>query len=110
MRAFPFWNEISMFREDWHSGGRWHLAIVLICVLGRAWATLGQPHADDAGPLAVGVAGHAFDHLGGIGDQAEAAAGSGANVMYATGFGAVGYGGLPGAGVGGGGLGFKLGG
>ena len=46
------------------------------------------------GPLAVGVAGHAFDHLGGIGDQA-AAAGSGANIIYATGFGGAGYGGLP---------------
>jgi len=84
-----------MFREDWHTGGRWHLAIVFICVLGWARATLGQPHADDVGPLAVGVAGHAFDHLGNIGEQAEAAAGSGANIIYATGFGGVGYGGLP---------------
>jgi hypothetical protein len=48
-------------------------------------------------PLAVGVAGHAFDHLGGIGDQAEAAAGSGATIIYDTGFGSIGYGGWPGA-------------
>jgi hypothetical protein len=51
--------------------------------------------AQDPGPLAVGVAGHAFDHLGGIGDQAEAAAASGANIIYATGFGGAGYSGLP---------------
>src|SRR4029453_13684562 len=48
-----------------------------------------------APPLAVGVAGHAFDHLGDIGDQADAAAGSGANIIYATGVGSLGYAGLP---------------
>jgi hypothetical protein len=46
-------------------------------------------------PLAIGIAGHAFDHLGNIGDQADAAAASGANIIYDTGFGAIGYGGLP---------------
>ena len=51
----------------------------------------------ERGPLDVGVAGHAFDHFGGIGDQAEAAAASGANVIYATGFGGLGYSGLPAA-------------
>jgi hypothetical protein len=51
--------------------------------------------AEDLGPLAVGVAGHAFDHLGGIGDQAAAAAASGATIIYASGFGGLGYGGLP---------------
>jgi hypothetical protein len=45
--------------------------------------------------LAVGVAGHAFDHLGNIGDQADAAAASGANIIYASGLGALGYQGLP---------------
>jgi hypothetical protein len=50
---------------------------------------------DDLSPLAVGVAGHAFDHLGGIADQADAAAASGANIVYASGFGSIGYGGLP---------------
>ena len=44
--------------------------------------------------LRVGVAGHAFDHLGAIGHQAEAAAAAGANLIYA-GFGAAGYNGLP---------------
>lgn len=46
-------------------------------------------------PLAIGVAGHAFDHLGEIGDQSHAAAASGANIIYATGFGSLGYSGLP---------------
>ena len=45
--------------------------------------------------LAVGRAGHAFDHLGNIGEQAEAAARSGATVIYATGLGGLGYAGLP---------------
>jgi hypothetical protein len=47
--------------------------------------------------LRVGVAGHAFDHLGSIGDQAEAAAASGANIVYVTGLGGMGYLGLPSA-------------
>jgi hypothetical protein len=50
---------------------------------------------DDLGPLATGVAGHAFDHLGNLGDQAKAAAASGATIIYASGFGGLGYGGLP---------------
>src|SRR4051812_31296955 len=58
---------------------------LLVCVQSFA--------ADD--PLAVGVAGHAFDHLGNIGDQAEAAAASGANIIYSTGVGGLGYAGLP---------------
>ena len=45
--------------------------------------------------LRVGTAGHAFDHLGSIGDQAEAAAASGASIIYVTGLGALGYQGLP---------------
>src|SRR5438093_8239006 len=45
--------------------------------------------------LRVGEAGHAFDHLGAIGDQAEAAAASGATILYVTGFGGLGYAGLP---------------
>jgi hypothetical protein len=49
--------------------------------------------ADD--PLAVGIAGHAFDHLGNLGEQSEAAAASGANIIYATGVGGLGYAGLP---------------
>lgn len=45
--------------------------------------------------LQTGRAGHAFDHLGGIGEQAETAAACGANILYVTGLGGVGYGGLP---------------
>ena len=45
--------------------------------------------------LRVGQAGHAFDHLGNIGAQSEAAAASGATIIYATGLGAFGYQGLP---------------
>jgi hypothetical protein len=51
--------------------------------------------AADSDPLAVGVAGHAFDHLGNIGEQADAAAASGATIIYSTGLGGVGYTGLP---------------
>jgi hypothetical protein len=47
--------------------------------------------------LRVGVAGHAFDHLGAIGEQAKAATASGANIIYVTGLGGVGYLGLPAA-------------
>jgi hypothetical protein len=46
-------------------------------------------------PLAVGVAQHAFDHLGDIGDQAETVAATGGTVDYATGCGGIGYAGLP---------------
>ena len=45
--------------------------------------------------LRVGIAGHAFDHLGGFADQAEAAAASGSTIIYGTGFGGIGYQGLP---------------
>lgn len=45
--------------------------------------------------LSVGIAQHAFDHLGSIGDQAKAAAESGASVIYSTGLGSLGYAGLP---------------
>jgi len=51
-----------------------------------------------AGPereLRVGRALHAFDHLGNIGEQADAAAASGVNIIYATGLGGIGYLGLP---------------
>src|SRR5687767_3225576 len=45
--------------------------------------------------LRLGRAGHAFDHLGGIAEQAEAAAASGSTIIYATGLGGAGYSGLP---------------
>jgi hypothetical protein len=44
--------------------------------------------------LRTGRAGHAFDHLGGFGDQADAAVASGATIIYATGLGGLGYAGL----------------
>jgi hypothetical protein len=45
--------------------------------------------------LQVGNAFHAFDHLGGIGDQADAAASAGFNIIYVSGLGSLGYEGLP---------------
>ena len=45
--------------------------------------------------LRLGRAGHAFDHLGSIGSQAEAAAASGSTIIYPSGIGGAGYGGLP---------------
>jgi hypothetical protein len=45
--------------------------------------------------LAIGIAAHAFDHLGEFNDQAPAAAASGATIIYSTGFGVLGYQGLP---------------
>ncbi len=45
--------------------------------------------------LSLGHACHAFEHLGGFGMQAEAAAACGATVIYATGIGGDGYEGLP---------------
>jgi hypothetical protein len=52
--------------------------------------------AEQALPWDIGIAGHAFDHLGEIADQAETAAASGAAVIYTRGFGGLGYYGLPG--------------
>jgi len=47
-------------------------------------------------PLRLGHAVHAFEHLGAYAGQAEAAAASGATIIYATGMGGAGYTGLPG--------------
>jgi hypothetical protein len=64
----------------------WFIALsILICSHALA--------GDD--PLATGVAGHAFDHLGNIGDQADAAVASGQNIIYSGGIGGLGYAGLP---------------
>jgi hypothetical protein len=69
--------------------GRCARAIVLLCLLAL-------PAAGARTDLQVGVAGHAFEHLGGIGDQAAAAAASGANIIYGAGeLGSMGYHGLP---------------
>jgi hypothetical protein len=55
-------------------------------------------YSDDV-PLAlrVGEACHAFEHLGEMGHQLDAAVDSGATVIYASGVGALGYEGLPAA-------------
>jgi hypothetical protein len=45
--------------------------------------------------LSLGLYQHAFDHLGTINEQRNACAASGFNVIYSTGFGALGYEGLP---------------
>lgn len=45
--------------------------------------------------LRLGIAGHAFDHLGGFSEQADTAVASGANILYCTGLGGLGYSGLP---------------
>jgi hypothetical protein len=67
-------------------------AALLVCGVVPARAADAQPDA-----FAVGVAQHAFDHLGAIGEQADAVAASGGNIIYATGCGGVGYAGLPAA-------------
>jgi hypothetical protein len=45
--------------------------------------------------LRLGIAGHAFDHLGAYSEQADTAVASGANILYCTGLGGFGYLGLP---------------
>jgi hypothetical protein len=55
----------------------------------------GKLMAETPGELRLGRAGHAFDHLAGIGAQAEVAAASGANIIYSSGVGEAGYQGLP---------------
>src|SRR5687767_4416583 len=61
------------------------LAVGACGMLLLAGDLLGQPK------LRVGIAGHAFDHLGGLGEQAETAVASGANIIYVTGVGGLGY-------------------
>lgn len=65
------------------------LAIVFSMIAGHGL------RAETPSALRVGRAGHAFDHLGGFGDQAEAAAASGATIIYPSGLGGQGYEGLP---------------
>src|SRR5688500_1610310 len=71
--------------------------ILLPYILPPALAVLfaNTSFAETARELRVGIAGHAFDHLGSIGEQAEAAAASGATIIYGTGLGGSGYQGLP---------------
>lgn len=65
------------------------VVLLVLLLLGGALFAGGLP------PLAIGVASHAFDHLGNICDQAPAAAASGATIIYSTGLGEFGYEGLP---------------
>jgi hypothetical protein len=58
------------------------LLIALLCVVFAPRA-----FAFDPSDLDVGIAAHAFDHLGSLGDQGSAAIASGSNIIYATGFG-----------------------
>src|ERR1017187_7208931 len=60
------------------------LAVCLSLTVAPASAAAGAPKE-----LQVGVAGHAFDHLGSIGEQAETAVASGANIIYVSGIGPV---------------------
>jgi hypothetical protein len=66
----------------------------LLCLL-FVLSGIPAPSRDNPPDLRLGVASHAFDHLGSIGDQAAAAVASGANIIYISGVGALGYGGLP---------------
>lgn len=82
----PYVVSVHFARDNAGMTRLWFIALsILICT--QAFA------ADD--PLAIGVAGHAFDHLGNIGDQAEAAVASGQNIIYSTGIGGLGYARLP---------------
>ena len=65
-------------------------AFVWGCVL-----VLSTGLAQAAPDLRVGASLHAFDHLGGFSQQADAAAACGVTVLYATGLGGDGYTGIP---------------
>src|SRR5688500_10606242 len=71
---------------------KWRSAFIVASVLCLTTRAVAQ---EPLAALRVGRAGHAFDHLGGFAEQAEAAAASGATIIYATGLGGVGYSGLP---------------
>ncbi len=58
-------------------------------------AVLLAASAQAAPDLRVGASLHAFDHLNGFSEQAEAAAACGVTVLYATGLGGDGYSGIP---------------
>jgi hypothetical protein len=67
---------------------------LVVVVLAVSFSLAGRDEFVPSPRLRVGVAVHAFDHLGAIGHQAEAAAAAGATLIYA-GFGGAGYNGLP---------------
>jgi hypothetical protein len=63
----------------------------VFCLLSTATAL--SSHIPEG--LRIGIAGHAFEHLGDLGEQADAAADSGASIIYISGVGVLGYSGLP---------------
>jgi hypothetical protein len=67
----------------------------LVFIGALLFAIQGSRAEEPPNALRIGRAGHAFDHLGNIGQQAEAAAASGATIIYASGLGSFGYQGLP---------------
>src|SRR5437762_4640478 len=69
--------------------------LLVVCIWVALQISVGGRASPASADLRVGVAGHAFDHLGGIGEQATVAAHSGANILYVTGLGSAGYQGLP---------------
>ncbi|EEF59093.1 hypothetical protein [Pedosphaera parvula] len=69
-----------------------HRFILLAIVACVAWTRMAWAGADD---LRLGTAGHAFEHLGSYSEQADTAVASGANILYCTGLGGMGYSGLP---------------
>src|SRR4051794_34601633 len=66
-----------------------------VLAVGVSLATTYRTLAKTPTELRVGIAGHAFDHLGNLGEQADAAVASGVTIIYASGLGAAGYEGLP---------------
>ena len=63
-----------------------HNTIVVLFAAAILRCAPAHAHAQDD-RLLPGIAVHAFDHLGNIGDQAGTAAACGANIIYAGGFG-----------------------
>ena len=71
------------------------VAAILFAAICVSYFSAASLIAETPSELRIGRAGHAFDHLGGIGLQAEAAAASGSTIIYASGVGEAGYQGLP---------------
>ncbi len=69
----------------------WRLIFAAISVFAFSSRLVAETRSE----LRIGRAGHAFDHLGSIGSQAEAAAASGSSIIYSSGVGVAGYQGLP---------------
>lgn len=83
-------------RRDFLKGVAVAGGLALLPQGGSASAVEGVAVAPVPTALKLGHAVHAFEHLGAYAGQAEAAAASGATIIYATGLGGAGYTGLPG--------------